>query len=148
MAMQYFNHIRAKAQTRFSRTSKTRDPVLTDEDEAFLRRVVSQPVEDSKDGSTPPVGRDAQVEAQDIPLPVSPTEDVAVGEKGKGDEGDERVRGTSPGFAGRVAEQESRGGAEKVTKKTRPWSWMWKKSVDSRKKVGSAICIASVIASY
>ncbi|KAL2001399.1 hypothetical protein VTN02DRAFT_1805 [Thermoascus thermophilus] len=127
MATQYFNRFRAKAQTRVSRTGKTRDPVLTDEDEAFLRRVVSQPVEgDSQDGSTPPVARDAQGEAQDIPPPVSQTEG-------------ERVRGTGPGVAGRVAEQESRGGAEKVTRKTRPWSWMWKKSVGGRDKNSEAV---------
>lgn len=138
MAMQYINHIRAK--TRFARSSRAQEPVLTDEDEAFLQRVVSGPTEGDSKANSGLVERDEQMAqigaAQDIPLSVSPAEDVAAGEKGKG-KGEERARGRSPG----VAEKENRGGAVRV-KKARPWSWFIRKKPVDRKMVGSVTCVA------
>ncbi|KAI7975879.1 hypothetical protein EIK77_005629 [Talaromyces pinophilus] len=98
MALQYITNVASKASPWSSK------PVLTDEDEAFLQRVTSNPGNGSNSNTMPaaegegmsPLGRDAQTAlmdgAQDIPLPMSPSEDVErelpeqVIENGKGKE--------------------------------------------------------------
>lgn len=80
MALQYITDVAAKANPWSSK------PVLTEEDEAFLQRVTSNPdnggddVLPSSDVVTTPLGRDAQLAlmdgAQDIPLPMSPSEEI------------------------------------------------------------------------
>lgn len=128
MALQYITNVASKASPWSSK------PVLTDEDEAFLQRVTSNPGDSSNSNTTPaaegeginPLGRDAQTAlmdgAQDIPLPMSPSEDVErelpepVIENGKGKEELNNV-------------------AAATTKKRRPWSlWMKKGSNEANTK--------------
>lgn len=120
MALQYITNVASKASPWSSK------PVLTDEDEAFLQRVTSNPDDRNNSNTTPaeeginPLGKDAQSAlmdgAQDIPLPMSPSEDVErelleqVTENGKGKE-------------------ELNNAAATTTKKRRPWGlWMKKRS--------------------
>ncbi|KAL2433574.1 hypothetical protein ABEF95_006298 [Exophiala dermatitidis] len=84
MAMEYINYIKAKAHIATSRKSET--PVLSEEDEQFLDRIVSQenppplPARTYLDAQPPPQGKDAQVAlmdgAQNIPLPPTPPDEA------------------------------------------------------------------------
>lgn len=116
MALQYISNVASKA------TSWNSKPVLTDDDEAFLERVIS------REEPTVVAGGDAQVAlmngAQDIPLPVSPSEELAV----------------EPSLDEQVAEQAEKTAepeAEPVAtkKKSRPWSTWLKRSGTQAGKV-------------
>lgn len=130
--MQYINQIKAKAQsTRFQNKNKNKTspppsaPVLTKEDENFLRRITSNPEEARQDGGESAgdtgeekgkeqIGKDPQLAlmdgAQDIPLPISPPEEA--GEESGG------LRADDKGV---------KGGEEKAKAKNRnPWSWIKK----------------------
>jgi hypothetical protein len=115
MALQYISDVASKANPWSSK------PVLTDEDEAFLQRVTSNPYEANSSEKSRPLGKDAQVAlmdgAQDIPLPMSPTEDI---EKELTEEKKVEEVGSS---------------TTSTKKKSRPWSmWMKKGSVDINAK--------------
>lgn len=73
---QYIKYIKDKTQRRRS-SSKSHDPVLTDEDEAFLCRVATSPA--AADESVGSPGMDAQLglpnDGQNAPLPWSPTDE-------------------------------------------------------------------------
>jgi hypothetical protein len=79
MALKYVTNITSKVNP----WQKAQSPILTDEDEAFLHRVVSNPPV-SEPTALPqaplPGGKDAQIAllngAQNIPLPLSPTDEV------------------------------------------------------------------------
>jgi hypothetical protein len=132
MALQYVTNVASKANL-----WRTENPVLNEEDEAFLQRVTSNP--STTEGELLPVkpspmGRDAQIAlmngAQEIPLPLSPTEDLerqmpadAVDESKENEETKE------------VETETKTPSDEKAKKKNRPWSWMRKASADTRKKV-------------
>lgn len=122
MALQYISNVASKA------TSWNSKPVLTDEDEAFLERVMS--TEEQRRKEDPKVaGNDAQIAlmdgAQEIPLPVSPTEELA-GE---------------PSLADKVAEKTAAAPEPVETKKkSRPWSMWLKKSGTQAKKVFHHAC--------
>lgn len=129
MALQYVTNVASKANP-----WRTDDPVLTEEDEAFLQRVTSNA--STAEGDLPveptPKGRDAQIAlmngAQDIPLPLSPTEDLdrqmpadAVDETKKDEETKEvKTETKTPNEANRK-------------KKNRPWTWMRRSSADTKK---------------
>ncbi|QKX57381.1 uncharacterized protein TRUGW13939_04493 [Talaromyces rugulosus] len=114
MALQYISNVASKAKSWNSK------PILTDEDEAFLERVMSR--EEHAEG-VKPAGNDAQVAlmdgAQEIPLPVSPTEELIV----------------ESSLAEKVAEKPA-AAAEPVEtkKKSRPWSMLLKRSGTQVKK--------------
>jgi hypothetical protein len=119
MALQYISNVASKAKSWNSK------PILTDEDEAFLERVMSR--EEHAEG-VKPAGNDAQVAlmdgAQEIPLPVSPTEELTV----------------ESSLAEKVAEKPAAAvaaAAEPVEtkKKSRPWSMLLKRSGTQAKKV-------------
>lgn len=133
MAMQYFNQLRAK--TRSSKRKQS-DPVLTEEDEAFLQRVTSQadaaPLPDDvskQEAGNESAGKDAQIAlmngAQDIPLPMSPAEEV-----GRELAADENIKGEEEKV--KSLEKEPAAPAEKAKKNNR-WSWMRKPAKDDKK---------------
>jgi hypothetical protein len=85
MAMEYINYIKAK--THLSMATKSETPVLTEEDENFLNRVVGEenppalpprPEQLGVSSDGPPPMKDAQVAimdgAQNVPLPETPQE--------------------------------------------------------------------------
>lgn len=119
MTLQYITNVASKASPWSSK------PVLTDEDEAFLQRVTSNPDDENKIINTSeginPLGRDAQTAlmdgAQDIPLPMSPSEDVERGFP-------EQVTET------KEEKEELNNAATTTTKKRRPWS-IWTKKGSS-----------------
>lgn len=135
MALQYITNVASKASPWSSK------PVLTDEDEAFLQRVTSNPDDENKVSiNTPeginPLGRDAQTAlmdgAQDIPLPMSPSEDIERGLP-------EQVTDTK---------EELNTVATTTNKKRRPWSLWAKKGsneVNTKKVFLSAISIQRII---
>ncbi|KAJ9293011.1 hypothetical protein DTO271G3_8146 [Paecilomyces variotii] len=146
MAMQYFNQLRAK--TRSSQV-KQPDPVLTEEDEAFLQRVTSQPdaapLPDDvvkQESSNQPVGKDAQIAlmdgAQNIPLPLSPAEEV-----GRELAADENIKSEEEGV--KSTEKEPSESAEKAKKNAR-WSWMRKLAKDSKQEKQTAAANVSEVA--
>lgn len=120
--MEYINHIKSKARSSKS-PPKSQTPVLTDEDEAFLDRVVSGQSQD--DSSTPTVGRDAQLAlmdgAQDIPLPESP--------KGSEEEEEEQLSTELRDERGGENTKENEGPATTSTprKKRKLFSWIGNK---------------------
>lgn len=119
MTLQYITNVASKASPWSSK------PVLTDEDEAFLQRVTSNPDDENKIINTSEginqLGRDAQTAlmdgAQDIPLPMSPSEDVERGFP-------EQVTET------KEEKEELNNAATTTTKKRRPWS-IWTKKGSS-----------------
>lgn len=138
MALQYITNVASKASPWSSK------PVLTEEDEAFLQRVTSNPDDGNNNNiNTPaeevihPLGKDAQTAlmdgAQDIPLPMSPSEDVErempeqVIENGK-------------------EKEELNSVAAKSTKKRRPWSlWMKKGSNEANTKKVFPLTIFNIL---
>jgi hypothetical protein len=126
MALQYISNAASKA------TSWNSKPVLTDEDEAFLERVMSRE-EQRSDLNPKVVGNDAQVAlmdgAQDIPLPVSPTDELA----------------EDPSLADKVAEKTAATEPVASKKKSRPWSIFLKKSGTQAKKVHLSLVLSWLI---
>ncbi|PGH04872.1 hypothetical protein AJ79_06957 [Helicocarpus griseus UAMH5409] len=124
MATHYLNYIKSKA--RISKPPKAHEPVLSTEDEAFLHRVAS-PEE---------VGRDPQIAlmdgAQNIPLPLSPTEDLTA-KPSLENEGVERSlsRSSSKGKKKGDKSESPKG------KKKGPWNWI-AHGLDKRKKGNTA----------
>lgn len=116
MALQYISNVASKA------TSWNSKPVLTDEDEAFLERVMSRD-EHAEDPKV--TGNNAQVAlmdgAQEIPLPVSPTDELT----------------EEPSLADKVADKPAAAAAAEpieTKKKSRPWSMWLKRSGTQAKK--------------
>lgn len=139
MALQYITNVASKA------SPWSAKPVLTDEDEAFLQRVTSNPDDGNNNSSINttaedgliPLGRDAQTAlmdgAQDIPLPLSPSEDVER-------ELPEQVAET------KQEKEELSNIAATATKKRRPWSlWMKKGSTDASTKKVCTSTIFSIV---
>ncbi|GAD96770.1 hypothetical protein PVAR5_5435 [Paecilomyces variotii No. 5] len=146
MAMQYFNQLRAK--TRFAKRKQS-DPVLTEEDEAFLQRVTSQadaaPLPDdvsNQEAGNQPVGKDAQIAlmngAQDIPLPLSPAEEV-----GRELAADENIKGEEEKM--KTPGKDAAERAEKAKKNNR-WSWMRKPAKEDKGKQAAAADVSDVAA--
>lgn len=122
MALQYITDVASKASPWSSK------PVLTEEDEAFLQKVTSNADGADSSGEAILLGKDAQVAlmdgAQDIPLPMSPTEDIEKELPGKKLEIEENKL---------EAESSS---APATKKKARPWSiWLRKGSTDKKDSV-------------
>lgn len=146
MAMQYFSQI--KHRRRSSQIMKPPNPVLTDEDEAFLQRVTSQPDQEpisprqADVQATRSPDEDSQhrlnEEAQDIPLPASPEE--------FGKELGEEVRKARAAELTETKPEPPRpeqGTAAK--KKKNRWSAMfWKKNTDTG-KVGNIFSSANFV---
>ncbi|CRG92557.1 hypothetical protein PISL3812_09619 [Talaromyces islandicus] len=112
MALQDINNAASKE------TSRNSKPVLTDEDEAFLERVISR--ENPQDPKV--AGNDAQIAlmdgAQDIPLPMSPTEELTA----------------EPSLADKVADKTAATEPGETKKKSRPWSTWLKRGGTLAKK--------------
>lgn len=135
--MQYFNQI--KNRRRSSQIVKPPNPVLTDEDEAFLQRVTSEP----EQGPISPSQGDAQASksaeegsqqpalnegAQNIPLPASPEE---FGKELGEEERKAREKAELTEAKSELANPDQDKAAEKKKKR---WSVMfWKKNADTGK---------------
>jgi hypothetical protein len=125
MALQYITNVASKA------TSWNSKPVLTDEDEAFLERVMSR---EEHAGGAKLAGYDAQVAlmdgAQEIPLPVSPTEELIV----------------ESSLAGKVADKPAAAPPPpepvETKKKSRPWSMLLKRNSTQAKKVYPSLLLS------
>jgi hypothetical protein len=138
MPLQYITNVASRASPWNSK------PVLTDEDEAFLQRVTLNPDDRNQNNINIPaeegmdlLGKDAQTAlmdgAQDIPLPMSPSEDVErempeqVIENGKEKEELNNVAATT-------------------TKKRRLWSlWMKKGSNEANTKKAFPLTIFNIL---
>ncbi|KAL9623679.1 MAG: hypothetical protein Q9160_002135 [Pyrenula sp. 1 TL-2023] len=151
MAMQYINYIKAKAH--LSTANKSEAPVLSDEDEQFLKRITSDgetapPLPKRPDVQDLPVtgetkGNDAQIAlmdgAQYLTLPESPTE---VEEKEKQLETiDTLAQQEQPAISPeKPSDTKEEKPAEQTTEKTkdkskRPkWSWLRRDSQGSKRK--------------
>lgn len=135
--MEYFNYYKSKYHV--DHANKSSDPVLTDEDEAFLQRVASE-------GTPPPLperrrpqhlpeagstsGNDAQIVlmhgAQDIPLPDIPdTPDEVSRELGEEDSGKGK---------GKEKEKDKGKGKEQDGKGRKVWSFLRRDSRDAKRK--------------
>lgn len=134
--MEYFNQI--KNRRRSSQILKSPNPVLTDEDEAFLQRVTSQPeqaISPGQDDSQAPRALDESPQqpiqsedAQEIPLPTSPEEfGKELGEEGR----KARESGELTEAKAEPAKSEQDKAAEK--KKKRWIAMFWKKNEDNGK---------------
>ncbi len=140
MVMQYFNQI--KNRRRSSQVLSPPKPVLTDEDEAFLQKVTSDPehalksagqnetqgsegLPEGPEGSQAPAVDET---ALDVPLPTSPVE--AFG-KELGEE--ERKTRDQPGDT-RTKSEPTKARDDSVPEKKKRWSGtFWKKSSDTKK---------------
>jgi len=142
MAMQYFNQI--KNRRRSSQISSPPKPVLTDEDEAFLQKVTSDPehalkpaAQNETQGSEG-LPEDSQAPAidegaLDVPLPTSPVEEFG---KELGEE--ERKTREQPGDT-RSESEPAKAQDDSVPEKKKRWSGMfWKKSSDTKKNKGTS----------
>lgn len=140
MVMQYLNQI--KNRRRSSQILSPPKPVLTDEDEAFLRKVTSDPEHALKSAGQNetqgleglpegPKGSQAPAvdeSALDIPLPTSPVEEFG---KELGEEG--RKTREQPGDT-RPKSEPTKAQDDSVLEKKKRWSGMfWKKSSDTKK---------------
>lgn len=142
--MEYFNQI--KSRRRSSQISKSSNPVLTAEDEAYLRQLTAQPqnvpesseqkdaptqaTEHLAESSQQPAVNESSQEAQNVPLPTSPVEEFGkeLGEEERkaqeNPEGIEKTESETPKTETAVAPE----------KKKKRWSAMfWKKHTDSEK---------------
>ncbi|KAI2733097.1 hypothetical protein CBS147332_112 [Penicillium roqueforti] len=142
MAMQYFNQI--KHRRRSSQMITAPKPVLTPEDEAYLREVtaepesVTPPTEQNKQTPTEsPTGASLQPAisepAENIPLPTSPGEEFAkeLGEEGR------QERKSSQQTLTRTETPKSE--VSKPPPKKKRWSAMfWKKSTEKDKDADDA----------
>ncbi|KAJ5950295.1 uncharacterized protein N7479_008708 [Penicillium vulpinum] len=132
MAMQYLNQI--KNLRRSSQMITAPKPVLTPEDEAYLREVTAQsesapiPTEQNEQiptGSTAGVSLQPAVseQAENIPLPTSPGEELG---KELGEEGRQERNGSQPTL--------TRTETPKPSQKKKRWSAMfWKKNTEKDK---------------
>ncbi|KAG9784934.1 hypothetical protein ABEF93_001309 [Exophiala dermatitidis] len=129
MAMEYINYIKAKAHIATSRKSET--PVLSEEDEKFLDRIVSQenppPLPPRTYLDAPTQAKDAQVAlmdgAQNIPLPSTPPDEAFMAEPDRmpNDQGNN------------VNPEETETGAK--SGRSRPtWSWLRRDSRDAKQQ--------------
>jgi hypothetical protein len=137
MAMQYLNQI--KNLRRSSQMTTAPKPVLTPEDEAYLREVTGQsesaPIPTDQNDQTPtesPAGTSLQPamsgQAENIPLPTSPVEDLA---KELGKEGRQERKSSQPTLA---RSETPKSEDSKPPQKKKRWSAMfWKKNTE---KVG------------
>lgn len=137
MAMQYFNQI--KSRRRSSQILSPPNPVLTDEDEAFLQKVTSVPEHAPKPAAHSetqgleglPEGSQASAVdegALDVPLPTSPVEEFG---KELGEE--ERKTREQPRDT-RAKSEPAKAQDDSVPEKKKRWSGMfWKKSSDTKK---------------
>jgi hypothetical protein len=133
MTLQYINTIASKANPWSSN-----DPVLTEDDEAFLQRVTSHPTEEDILPEQPmPRGGDAQLAlmdgAQNIPLPLSPTEDLD--REIPEDAGDDARKATETEIETKTAPEINSSSQPMTKKKPRLWSWMRRSGTDTEKKV-------------
>ncbi|KAL1969625.1 hypothetical protein VTN77DRAFT_8178 [Rasamsonia byssochlamydoides] len=137
MALKYVNYITSKVNP----WQKSPAPVLTEEDEAFLQRVTSNPSASAQTDlpqETPQVRKDPQIAlmdgAQNIPLPLSPTEEIdkelPADATDESNNNVEDVKAKSPEGAESLISSKS---ASKK-KKSRPWSWMRPSSTVTKKK--------------
>ncbi|CAI7634497.1 unnamed protein product [Penicillium viridicatum] len=135
MAMQYLNQI--KNLRRSSQMTSAPKPVLTPEDEAYLREVTAQPesvpIATEQNEQESPAGAPLQpaisVQAENIPLPTSPGEELAqeLGEEGR------QERKSSQATLTRSDTPKS--GASKSQQKKKRWSSMfWKKNTEKDKE--------------
>ncbi|KAL1981280.1 hypothetical protein VTN96DRAFT_2826 [Rasamsonia emersonii] len=137
MAMKYVNYITSRANP----WQKAPAPVLTEEDEAFLQRVTSNPSASEQTASaqeTSRVGQDTQIAptdgAQNVPLPSSPTEEAdrerpaaATGESNK-DAEDAKAKSSGS------ADSQTTSKSTSKKNKLRRWSWMKQSSMVTKKK--------------
>jgi hypothetical protein len=133
MAMQYLNQI--KNLRRSSQISAPK-PVLTPEDEAYLREVTGQsesaPIPTDQNEQTPtesPTRTSLQpamsVQAENIPLPTSPVEDLA---KELGEEGRQERKSSQPTL---TRSETPKSEVSKPPQKKKRWSAMfWKKNTE------------------
>ncbi|KAJ5154969.1 uncharacterized protein N7500_010408 [Penicillium coprophilum] len=138
MAMQYLNQI--KNLRRSSQMISAPKPVLTAEDEAYLREVTGKPEpaeqnEQNQHGS--PVGASLQPtiseQAENIPLPTSPGEELG---KELGEEGRQERRSSQPTLG---RSETSKSEVPKPSQKKKRWSAMfWKKNTEKDKEVHDA----------
>jgi len=141
--MEYFNQI--KNRRRSSQITKSQDPVLTTEDEAYLRQLTAQPENmpessgqnyapmqatgSSAEFSQQPALKENSQEAQNVPLPTSPVEELG---KELGEE--ERKAQEKPEDTEKTGSESPRTETGAPEKKKKRWSAMfWKKSTDSEK---------------
>lgn len=127
-------------------TRKT-EPLLTEEDEAFLHRIASDGEQNPVDIHGVPIhGKDAQYAlmdgAQDIPLPMSPSGQIS-GDHEQPQEPQWRESSASP-----QTEQNERSEGkivdknEKKKKKSRPWSWISHYRHSEAKKLEVRYCVS------
>lgn len=105
---------------RASRFEPSHDPVLTPEDEAYFQKLIAQPdagdpapLPDGSLTTASPVGEDAQ----NTPLPQSPTEEASKGAGQENNKPDEKL-----------ASESSTREVPTRQKKRRPWSRLWRMS--------------------
>lgn len=142
--MEYFNQI--KNRRRSSQIVKPSNPVLSAEEEAYLRQLTAQPentvqpsaqkdtptqaTEGSAESSQQPALSESSQEAQNVPLPTSPVEEFG---KELGEE--ERKAHEKPENIGKSESKPPKTEASAAPeKKKKRWSTMfWKKNTDSDK---------------
>lgn len=134
MAMQYLNQI--KNLRRSSQMTSAPKPVLTPEDEAYLREVTAQPesvpITTEQNEQIPtesPAGASLQpaisVQAENIPLPTSPGEELA---KELGEEGRQERKNSQ---ATLTRSDTPKSEVSKPQQKKKRWSTMfWKKNTE------------------
>lgn len=105
---------------RASHFEPSHDPVLTPEDEAYFQKLTAQPdagdpapLPDGSLTTASPVGEDAQ----NTPLPQSPTEEASKGAGQENNKPDEKL-----------ASESSTREVPTRQKKRRPWSRLWRMS--------------------
>lgn len=134
MGMQYLNQI--KNLRRSSQMTSAPKPVLSPEDEAYLREVTAQPesvpIATQQNEQIPaesPAGASLQpaisVQAENIPLPTSPGEDLA---KELGEEGRQVRKNSQPTL---TRSDTPKSEVAKPQQKKKRWSAMfWKKNTE------------------
>ena len=128
MALQYINSIAPKA-SRWRPGNRAPSPVLTEDDEAFLQQVTS-----SQNGKDPQIA--LMDGAQDIPLPLSPMEDLeqempadAVAEKKQGQQTPGRTQTPTQSFQSPTSSTSPTSPTSPSSSKSRRWSWMKRSSI-------------------
>lgn len=132
MAMQYFNQMKDRRRSQAVQAPK---PVLTEDDEAFLQKVVSQEEQnpDIAENSSAKEPESQQHTAPNddspgVPLPASPAEEFG---KQLGEQGRRASQLEAPESASEPTKSESSPAPEKKKKR---WSTMlWGKNSDSKK---------------
>jgi len=130
MALQYVTTVASKANPWANRKQ---EPLLTDEDEAFLHKITSNGEEHPAGPERMLIGgNDAQIAlmdgAQEIPLPISPTGGISR----EIEEPEESQKPTSP--APTAEEKEKSVEKTEKKKKRRPWSWISRRRSSDVKK--------------